>query len=212
MRLLNFSAILVLSFAFLSCNGQQDNKKTNVVTINLPSESFRSLDILLLDSLKIRDNLKVSSLVRDYINECKANNVSNGELINCDITKINSNKIKVEKVYAPGGQVNSPIAKFNRENFDNYSWFINRDDKSIRISFDYLFDISSMQLGDPEKLVAALINLSNEQNPLVHLLMRPDAYQIVMQKRASEQEEFETWKGLTLSTDLDDKADSPKFS
>jgi len=77
---------------------------------------------------------------------------------------------------------------------------------------DRLKAMNGKQPGDPEKLVAALINLSNEQNPLVHLLMGPDAYQIVMQKRASEQEEFETWKGLTLSTDLDDRADSPKFS
>jgi NAD(P)-dependent dehydrogenase (short-subunit alcohol dehydrogenase family) len=76
---------------------------------------------------------------------------------------------------------------------------------------DRLRALNGKQPGDPEKLVAALINLSNEQNPPVHLLMGPDAYQIVMQKRASEQEEFETWKELTLSTDLDDKADSPKF-
>jgi len=77
---------------------------------------------------------------------------------------------------------------------------------------DRLRAMNGKQPGDPEKLVAALINLSNEQNPPVHLLMGPDAYQIVMQKRAGEQEEFEAWKELTLSTDLDDKADSPKFS
>jgi NAD(P)-dependent dehydrogenase (short-subunit alcohol dehydrogenase family) len=74
--------------------------------------------------------------------------------------------------------------------------------------------MNGKQPGDPEKLVAALIDLSNEQNPPMHLLMGPDAYQIVMQKRAAEQHEFEAWKELTLSTDLDEdqKAELPKVS
>jgi NAD(P)-dependent dehydrogenase (short-subunit alcohol dehydrogenase family) len=78
---------------------------------------------------------------------------------------------------------------------------------------DRLRAMNGKQPGDPEKLVAALIKLSNEQNPPVHLLMGPDAYQIVMQKRNAEQEEFEVWKELTLSTDLDEhqKGASPKF-
>jgi hypothetical protein len=74
--------------------------------------------------------------------------------------------------------------------------------------------MNGKQPGDPVKLVAALVRLTNEENPPVHLLMGPDAYQIVMQKRAAEQEEIETWKELSLSTDLDDdlKTNSPKFS
>jgi hypothetical protein len=45
-------------------------------------------------------------------------------------------------------------------------------------------------------------------------LMGPDAYQIVMQKRAVEQHEFEAWKELTLSTDFDQdqKAELPTVS
>jgi len=79
---------------------------------------------------------------------------------------------------------------------------------------DRLRSMNGKQPGDPEKLVAALIHLSNEQNTPVHLLMGPDAYQIVVQKRKAEQEEFEAWKDLSLSTDLDEelKAGSPKFS
>ncbi|MDB5153187.1 MAG: short-chain dehydrogenase/reductase [Mucilaginibacter sp.] len=79
---------------------------------------------------------------------------------------------------------------------------------------DRLRAMNGKQPGDPEKLVAALVRLTNEENPPVHLLMGPDAYQIVMQKRAAEQEEFETWKELSLSTDLDEdlKTNSPKFS
>jgi NAD(P)-dependent dehydrogenase (short-subunit alcohol dehydrogenase family) len=79
---------------------------------------------------------------------------------------------------------------------------------------DRLRAMNGKQPGDPEKLVAALINLSNEQNPPLHLLMGPDAYQIVMQKRAVEQHEFEAWKELTLSTDFDQdqKAELPTVS
>jgi NAD(P)-dependent dehydrogenase (short-subunit alcohol dehydrogenase family) len=79
---------------------------------------------------------------------------------------------------------------------------------------DRLRAMNGKQPGDPDKLAVALITLSKEQNPPVHLLMGPDAYQIVMQKRTAEQEEFEAWKELSLSTDLDDelKANSPKFS
>ncbi|WP_158795875.1 SDR family NAD(P)-dependent oxidoreductase [Pedobacter sp. L105] len=88
------------------------------------------------------------------------------------------------------------------------------DEYHVEALVDRLRAINGKQPGDPEKLVAALISLSKEQNPPVHLLMGPDAYQIVMQKRTAEQEEFEAWKGLTLSTDFDDelKADSQKFS
>ena len=79
---------------------------------------------------------------------------------------------------------------------------------------DRLRVMNGKQPGDPEKLVAALIKLSNEQDPPIHLLMGPDAYQIVMQKRAAEQHEFEAWKDLTLSTDLDEdqKAEVPNIS
>jgi hypothetical protein len=85
------------------------------------------------------------------------------------------------------------------------------DEYHVEQLVDRLRAMNGKQPGDPEKLVAALIDLSNEQNPSVHLLMGPDAYEIVMQKRAAEQHEFEAWKELTLSTDLDEdqKAELP---
>lgn len=58
------------------------------------------------------------------------------------------------------------------------------------------------QPGDPDKLVAALIKLTDEKNPPVHLLMGPDAYHMAMEARKAEHEEFEAWKHITLSTDL----------
>jgi NAD(P)-dependent dehydrogenase (short-subunit alcohol dehydrogenase family) len=88
------------------------------------------------------------------------------------------------------------------------------DEYHVERLVDRLRAMNGNQPGDPEKLVAALIDLSNEQNPPMHLLMGPDAYQIVMQKRAADQDEFEAWKELTLSTDLDEdqKAELPKVS
>jgi NAD(P)-dependent dehydrogenase (short-subunit alcohol dehydrogenase family) len=59
------------------------------------------------------------------------------------------------------------------------------------------------QPGDPDKLVAALIKITEEPNPPVHLLMGPDAYQIITEKRKIEDEEFEMWKHITLSTNFD---------
>lgn len=87
------------------------------------------------------------------------------------------------------------------------------DEYHIETLVDRLRAMNGKQPGDPEKLVAALITLAKEQNPPVHLLMGPDAYQMVMQKRIAEQEEFEAWKDLTLSTDIDEElnANSPKF-
>jgi NAD(P)-dependent dehydrogenase (short-subunit alcohol dehydrogenase family) len=59
------------------------------------------------------------------------------------------------------------------------------------------------QPGDPDKLVAALVNIVNEPNPPVHLLMGPDAYQITTATRQAEAEEFEQWKHITLSTNFE---------
>jgi NAD(P)-dependent dehydrogenase (short-subunit alcohol dehydrogenase family) len=58
------------------------------------------------------------------------------------------------------------------------------------------------QAGDPDKLVAAIVKMAEEPNPPVHLLMGPDAYAVVTEKRKAEELEFETWKALTLSTNL----------
>jgi NAD(P)-dependent dehydrogenase (short-subunit alcohol dehydrogenase family) len=63
--------------------------------------------------------------------------------------------------------------------------------------------INGNQPGDPDKLVAALVKLTEEQNPPVHLLMGPDAYQIITQARKAETAEIEFWKHITLSTNLD---------
>ncbi|MFA6060598.1 MAG: SDR family oxidoreductase [Taibaiella sp.] len=58
------------------------------------------------------------------------------------------------------------------------------------------------QPGDPEKLVAELVNLANMENPPVHLILGPDSFKMIMDKRARDLEEFEAFKKISLSTDL----------
>jgi NAD(P)-dependent dehydrogenase (short-subunit alcohol dehydrogenase family) len=65
-----------------------------------------------------------------------------------------------------------------------------------------MVDMNGNQAGDPEKLVAALISLSTHDNPPVHLLMGPDAYHSITDKRREDALEFEAWKEVTMSTNL----------
>jgi NAD(P)-dependent dehydrogenase (short-subunit alcohol dehydrogenase family) len=66
-----------------------------------------------------------------------------------------------------------------------------------------LKQMNGKQQGDPDKLVKALVKLTEEPNPPVHLLMGPDAWQMLADKRKAEQEEFEAWKHVTISTNFD---------
>jgi NAD(P)-dependent dehydrogenase (short-subunit alcohol dehydrogenase family) len=58
------------------------------------------------------------------------------------------------------------------------------------------------QPGDPEKLVAELVNLANMENPPVHLILGPDSFKMIMDKKMRDLEEFEAFKEISLSTDL----------
>ncbi len=59
------------------------------------------------------------------------------------------------------------------------------------------------QPGDPDKLVTALVRITEETNPPVHLLMGPDAYQTVVEKRKIDDVEMEAWKSTSISTNFD---------
>ncbi len=50
--------------------------------------------------------------------------------------------------------------------------------------------INGSQPGDPEKAVAALITVAEEENPPLHLLLGIDALEITTQKLAALREEF----------------------
>ena len=64
-------------------------------------------------------------------------------------------------------------------------------------------EYSGAQRGDPAKLAQVLLDLGNHPNPPLHLLAGPDTYQLVLEHREKEKQEFEVWKDITLSTDLD---------
>lgn len=64
-------------------------------------------------------------------------------------------------------------------------------------------EFSGSQPGDPEKLVQILVDITKMEKPPLHLLLGPDTYELVTQKRAEEDQEFEQWKELTMSTDYD---------
>jgi NAD(P)-dependent dehydrogenase (short-subunit alcohol dehydrogenase family) len=62
---------------------------------------------------------------------------------------------------------------------------------------------SGKQQGDPDKLVKILVQISEMNNPPLHLLLGSDTYELVLEKRKQEQAEFEQWKDITLSTNFD---------
>ncbi|MEJ7560744.1 MAG: SDR family NAD(P)-dependent oxidoreductase [Pedobacter sp.] len=64
-------------------------------------------------------------------------------------------------------------------------------------------DYSGKQQGDPEKLVKILVQISEMNDPPLHLLLGSDTYELVLEKRKQEQAEFEQWKEITLSTNFD---------
>ncbi len=83
-----------------------------------------------------------------------------------------------------------------------------RTERSIA-DYDALFDpirearqaVSGRQLGDPDKLAAAVLTLVESDNPPTQLLLGSDAAKHVSARIERLQQELETWKSLTLSTD-----------
>ena len=83
-----------------------------------------------------------------------------------------------------------------------------RTERSIA-DYDALFDpirearqaVSGRQLGDPDKLAAAVLTLVESDNPPPQLLLGSDALKHVSARIERPQQELESWKSLTLSTD-----------
>ncbi len=59
------------------------------------------------------------------------------------------------------------------------------------------------QPGDPKKLVAELFNLANMENPPVHLILGADSFKMITEKMAKNLEEFEAYKPISISTNLE---------
>lgn len=61
-------------------------------------------------------------------------------------------------------------------------------------------NINGNQAGDPEKAVAALINITTAEQPPLHLFLGADAYELAHDKIAQVQQALEEWKTVTVST------------
>ena len=83
-----------------------------------------------------------------------------------------------------------------------------RTERSIA-DYDALFDPirearqakSGKQLGDPDKLAAAVLSLVESDNPPPQLLLGSDALKHVSDRIERLQQEIEAWKSVTVSTD-----------
>jgi NAD(P)-dependent dehydrogenase (short-subunit alcohol dehydrogenase family) len=64
-------------------------------------------------------------------------------------------------------------------------------------------EFSGKQQGDPDKLAQILMDIAETEQPPLHLLVGPDTFELVLQKREKENAEFEKWRDVTLSTDFD---------
>ena len=77
------------------------------------------------------------------------------------------------------------------------------DYKEVRQSENaHKSDINENQPGDPVKLAEALIKVSQDQNPPLHLFLGEDAFNMANQKIASVQSELGKWKEVSVSTAL----------
>ncbi|MHC2335848.1 oxidoreductase [Bradyrhizobium sp. USDA 4454] len=83
-----------------------------------------------------------------------------------------------------------------------------RTERSIS-DYDALFDPirqarqakSGKQLGDPDKLAAAVLGLIESGNPPPQLLLGSDALQLVSERIERLKQEIAAWKSVTVSTD-----------
>lgn len=62
---------------------------------------------------------------------------------------------------------------------------------------------SGQQPGDPQKLVAIIADLVQQEQPPQRLLLGADAYQLYEAQQKEEEAQIHQWKAITLSTDLD---------
>jgi NAD(P)-dependent dehydrogenase (short-subunit alcohol dehydrogenase family) len=69
-------------------------------------------------------------------------------------------------------------------------------------------ELSGRQIGDPAKAAQAMLKVALSDNPPAHLLLGSDAARLVDEKIKSLQAEFDAWKAVSLSTDVDERATS----
>lgn len=70
----------------------------------------------------------------------------------------------------------------------------------VRASHARYLELNGRQGGDPAKAAAAIVQLTQEPNPPVHLLLGQDALNRAQTKLDALQTELSTWRGLSAST------------
>jgi NAD(P)-dependent dehydrogenase (short-subunit alcohol dehydrogenase family) len=73
----------------------------------------------------------------------------------------------------------------------------------IREAHQKFSDMDGKQLGNPDKLALALMELVNSPNPPVNLFLGSDAYNRATDKIATLSHQMEQWKNLSFSTDFE---------
>ncbi|MBS0031174.1 oxidoreductase [Chitinophaga sp. 22321] len=63
--------------------------------------------------------------------------------------------------------------------------------------------INGNQAGDPEKAVAAVIDVAGAENAPLHLFLGADAYEMAYQKMAAVESDLEAWKTITVGTAIE---------
>ncbi|HEY9261360.1 oxidoreductase [Chitinophaga sp.] len=64
-------------------------------------------------------------------------------------------------------------------------------------------EINGNQAGDPEKAVAAVIDIAGAENAPLHLFLGEDAYGLAYQKMEAITADLETWKEVTVNTAIE---------
>lgn len=73
--------------------------------------------------------------------------------------------------------------------------------EAVRASHSKYLEMDGHQAGDPEKAAAAMISITEEENPPLYLLLGKDAFDRAMQKTSVLNKTFHEWEALTKSTD-----------
>jgi NAD(P)-dependent dehydrogenase (short-subunit alcohol dehydrogenase family) len=74
----------------------------------------------------------------------------------------------------------------------------------IRASHAKYLQMNGAQAGDPEKAAAAIIQITTEPTPPLHLLLGQDAYQRANHKLDVLRQNFQAWQALTTSTGFEE--------
>ncbi|SDP98024.1 short chain dehydrogenase [Mucilaginibacter sp. OK268] len=77
--------------------------------------------------------------------------------------------------------------------------------RAVKDTQDRYLAANGKQPGDPDKAAEILIQLSENQQPPLHLYLGRDAYKRASEKLTAMADELETWKAITIGADFPDQ-------